>query len=178
LSANTTISGDKVSPKKEEDYSSYSETQKSVLAAGTSTRQEELTAASGLDTQKQTKLQTVVAQGSTLSPDQQTRQVAFSRDGTNPLTGEAGPAPVTPSTAQRPLSNDAAIAQLQSQYRTAASDEFEAKNRLQNVSNGVYDNNPELKETILEKNNRLLRDSLQRKQDLERQLALKGAAPA
>jgi len=178
LSANTTVSGDKVSPKKEEDYSSYSETQKSVLAAGTSNRQEELTAASGVDIQKQTKLQTVVARGSTLSSDQQTRQVAFSQDGTNPPTSEAGPAPVTPSTAQRPLSNDATIAQLQSQYRTAASDEFEAKNRLQNVANGVYDNNPTLKETVLEKNNRLLRDALQRKQDLERQLALKGATPA
>lgn len=178
LSSNTTVKSDTVKPKTEENYNSYSETQKSVLAAITSNRQDELTAASGLDTQKQTKLQTVVAEGSTLSPDQQARQVAFSRDGTNPPTTEAGPAPVRPSTEPRPLSNNASIADLQTQYRKAANDEFEATNRLQNARNGYYDSNPQLKNNIIETNNRLLKNALQTKQDLEKQLALKGATPA
>lgn len=178
LSANITVTSDVVGPKKEENYNSYSETQKSVLAAVTSNRQEETAAASGLTAQKQTNLQTVVAEGSTLSPDQQARQVAFSRDGTNPPTVEAGPAPVSPSTEPRPLSNDATIASLQTQYNKAANDEFEAKNRLQNANNGYYDSNPQLKNTVIEKNTRLLKNALQTKQDLEKQLALKGATPA
>jgi hypothetical protein len=180
LNSNVTVQQETKTVAKEGSYSSYSETQKAIVNTITSDRQEELTSAAGSQNSnpvKQNKLETVVAQGSTLSPDQQNRQVAFSRDGNQPIT--SNPTLVTaPAPSSRALSSDPEISRLQENYNLAINDESAARARLQNVENGFYDNNPAVKAKVIETNNNLLRQALLAKSDISKALALKGATPA
>jgi hypothetical protein len=180
LNSNVTVQQETKTVAKEGSYSSYSETQKAIVNTITSNRQEDLTSAAGSQNSspvKQSKLETVVAQGSTLSPDQQNRQVAFSRDGNQPITSE--PNLVTaPAPSNRALSSDSEISRLQENYNLAINNESAARARLQNVENGFYDNNPAVKAKVIETNNNLLRQALLAKSDISKALALKGATPA
>jgi hypothetical protein len=77
----------------------------------------------------------------------------------------------------RPVSKDDGIAALQQQYRQAASDESNAQRRLNNVAAGIYDSDPGTKQKVLDNNTKDLATAQALKQDIERQLAAKGAAP-
>jgi hypothetical protein len=251
----------------EESYSSYSDTQKAVAAQTNGNRQEELAQAAGSQNSNPTKqgqLESVAFRGNTLTPDQQAKQDATSKDGTDPSKKEATSQPLgsessppvatqpgpTPTAAidkartidnnnlpagvtldqntglyfyrgvrfqandstdlqakigaidnkttvkttktdesgnarevefdgskLRPESKDNAIAALQQQYKQAASDESNAQRRLNNVAAGIYDSDPATKQKVIDNNTKDLAAAQALKQDIERQLAAKGAAP-
>lgn len=92
IQANAIVQSGVTLPPREEVYSSYSQTQKAVLAAITGTRQEEVTQAgssSNSDPQQQTKLNEVAAFGPTKTPDEQAKEAALDKTGTIPNTKEA-----------------------------------------------------------------------------------------
>jgi hypothetical protein len=77
----------------------------------------------------------------------------------------------------RAESKDPEIANLQQQYQEAANAEWNAQRRLNNANSGMFDDDPPKKQNIITLNTKTLADAQQRKQDIEKQLRSKGAAP-
>jgi hypothetical protein len=94
----------------------------------------------------------------------------------DPTTGEAKKVEFDGSK-MRAESKDPEIANLQQQYQEAANAEWNAQRRLNNANSGMFDDDPPKKQNIITLNTKTLADAQQRKQDIEKQLRSKGAAP-